>query len=102
MTWCCGWPGPQTFPPRTGNCHDEPMSDVQSPTLAFRAARDLLLRHRADYAAAMAGFRWPVEDPASLAFLADGSVDGCHRGMTVAGAPDSHHRPGLSPAGRGA
>ena len=35
------------------------MSDAQSPTLAFRAARDLLLRHRADYAAAMAGFRWP-------------------------------------------
>ena len=35
------------------------MSDAQSPTLAFRAARDLLLRHREDYAAAMAGFRWP-------------------------------------------
>ena len=35
------------------------MSDAQSPTLAFRAGRDLLLHHRADYAAAMAGFRWP-------------------------------------------
>jgi acetyl-CoA synthetase len=35
------------------------MSDAQSPTLAFRAARDLLLSHRADYAAAMAEFRWP-------------------------------------------
>ena len=35
------------------------MSDVQPPTLAFRAARDLLLRHRTDYAAAMAEFRWP-------------------------------------------
>ena len=35
------------------------MSDVQAPALAFRAARDLLLRHRADYAAAVAEFRWP-------------------------------------------
>jgi acetyl-CoA synthetase len=35
------------------------MTDEQSPTLAFRAARDLLLRHRADYAAARAEFSWP-------------------------------------------
>ena len=35
------------------------MSNAQSPTLAFRAARDLLLTHRVDYAAAMADFRWP-------------------------------------------
>jgi acetyl-CoA synthetase len=34
----------------------EPMT---SPTATFRAARDLLLRHREDYAAAMAEFRWP-------------------------------------------
>lgn len=30
-----------------------------SGTATFRAARDLLLRHRTDYAAAMAEFRWP-------------------------------------------
>jgi acetyl-CoA synthetase len=35
------------------------MTDAQSPTPAFRAARDLLLRHRTDYAAAMAEFKWP-------------------------------------------
>ena len=29
---------------------------------AFRAARDLLLRHRADYAAARAEFSWPELD----------------------------------------
>src|SRR3984957_12814811 len=31
-------------------------------TGAFRAARDLLLGHRADYAAAVAGFSWPQLD----------------------------------------
>src|ERR1700722_2960269 len=31
-------------------------------TGAFRAARDLLLGHRADYAAAVAGFSWPALD----------------------------------------
>ena len=35
------------------------MTDEQSPTLAFRAARDLLLRHREDFAAAQAEFSWP-------------------------------------------
>ncbi len=35
------------------------MTDVQSPTLAFRTARDLLLRHRGDYASAVAEFSWP-------------------------------------------
>ncbi|HUY50812.1 MAG TPA: AMP-binding protein [Streptosporangiaceae bacterium] len=35
------------------------MTDAQSPTLAFRAARDLLLRHREDYPAAMGEFSWP-------------------------------------------
>ena len=38
------------IPIALATCHDEPMSDVQSPTQAFRAARDLLLRHREDYA----------------------------------------------------
>ena len=38
------------------------MTDAQSPTLAFRAARDLLLRHREDYAAARAEFSWPQLD----------------------------------------
>ena len=32
------------------------------PTAAFRAARDLLLAHRTDYAAARAGFAWPELD----------------------------------------
>ncbi len=32
---------------------------TQTPTTAFRAARDFLLAHRDDYAAAYAGFRWP-------------------------------------------
>jgi acetyl-CoA synthetase len=35
------------------------MTDAQSPTLAFRAARDLLLRYREDYAAARSEFPWP-------------------------------------------
>ena len=30
-----------------------------SSTAVFRAARDLLIRHRTDYAAAMAEFCWP-------------------------------------------
>jgi acetyl-CoA synthetase len=33
---------------------------TSSETLAFAAARDLLVRHRDDYARAMAEFRWPV------------------------------------------
>jgi len=33
---------------------------VTTPTATFRAARDLLLRHRDDYATAMAEFVWPV------------------------------------------
>jgi acetyl-CoA synthetase len=37
------------------------MSDAVS-TAAFRAARDLLLRHREDYSAARASFRWPELD----------------------------------------
>ncbi|WEV24751.1 AMP-binding protein [Streptomyces sp. 71268] len=32
---------------------------VIGPTEEFRAARDFLLRHREDYAAAYAGFQWP-------------------------------------------
>jgi acetyl-CoA synthetase len=35
------------------------MSEPHSSTAAFRDARDLLLRHRDDYAAAMAEFSWP-------------------------------------------
>jgi acetyl-CoA synthetase len=31
-------------------------------TQAFRAARDFLLAHRDDYAAAYAGFQWPKVD----------------------------------------
>ena len=32
------------------------------PTQAFRSARDFLLTHRDDYAAAYAGFQWPKLD----------------------------------------
>ncbi len=32
---------------------------MTNPTLAFRTARDFLLAHRDDYAAAYAGFQWP-------------------------------------------
>lgn len=35
------------------------MNNGHEATRQFRAARDVLLRHRTDYAAAMAGFRWP-------------------------------------------
>ena len=38
------------------------MTDAQSPTKAFRAARDLLLRLREDYPAAQAEFTWPQLD----------------------------------------
>ena len=34
----------------------------RSDAASFRAARDLLLRHRADYDAARAGFSWPELD----------------------------------------
>jgi acetyl-CoA synthetase len=35
------------------------MTGHDEPTAAFRAARDLLLRHRGDYAAAIGEFSWP-------------------------------------------
>ena len=38
------------------------MTDAPSPTQVFRDARDLLLRYRADYPAALAGFSWPQLD----------------------------------------
>jgi acetyl-CoA synthetase len=38
------------------------MTEPTQGTSAFRAARDLLLRHRQDYAAAMAQFAWPQLD----------------------------------------
>ena len=37
-----------------------PMTEMRSSTDAFRAARDLLLHHRDDYAAATREFSWPV------------------------------------------
>ena len=43
-------------------CNDASPDASSSSTDAFRAARDLLLAHRADYAAAVAGFDWPVLD----------------------------------------
>src|SRR3984885_13628308 len=44
------------------SCHDVLMTDAQSPTQAFRNARDLLLRYREDYPAALAEFTWPQLD----------------------------------------
>ena len=44
------------FPHGTGSCHDGRMT---SSTDAFRAARDLLLAHRADYDTARREFAWP-------------------------------------------
>jgi acetyl-CoA synthetase len=38
------------------------MNEPQPPTAAFRAARDLLLRYRDDYAAARREFSWPALD----------------------------------------
>jgi acetyl-CoA synthetase len=38
------------------------MTDLYSPGAAFRAARDLLLRHREDYDAARREFGWPLLD----------------------------------------
>ena len=38
------------------------MTDAPSPTQVFRDSRDLLLRHREDYPAALAGFSWPHLD----------------------------------------
>src|ERR1700744_5630874 len=38
------------------------MTDRRSDAAAFRAARDLLLRHRTDYDAARAEFHWPELD----------------------------------------
>lgn len=35
------------------------MTTANSPTAVFRAARDLLIKHREDYAKAYAEFRWP-------------------------------------------
>src|ERR1035437_3606548 len=45
-----------------GECHDVFMTDTTQGTSAFRAARDLLLRHREDYDAAMSQFSWPELD----------------------------------------
>jgi acetyl-CoA synthetase len=44
------------FPHGAGSCHDGRMT---SSTDAFRAARDLLLAHRADYDTARREFAWP-------------------------------------------
>src|SRR5579872_5036281 len=53
------------FPLETGSCHDGRMTSSASAsasTGAFRAARDLLLRYRGDYAAARREFVWPELD----------------------------------------
>src|SRR5690349_614156 len=47
------------FPAGGDSCHDRPMT---SSTSSFRAARDLLLRYRDDYDAALGSFSWPALD----------------------------------------
>src|SRR6201985_193939 len=47
------------FPAGGGSCHDRRMT---SSTSSFRAARDLLLRYRDDYDAALGSFSWPALD----------------------------------------
>src|ERR1700745_1110290 len=47
------------FPAGGGSCHDRLMT---SSTSSFRAARDLLLRYRDDYDAALGSFSWPALD----------------------------------------
>src|ERR1700733_6469266 len=49
------------FPLKPGSCHDGRMTSSPS-TVAFRAARDLLLAYRSDYAAARREFAWPELD----------------------------------------
>jgi acetyl-CoA synthetase len=40
-------------------CHHDFVTESNSPAAAFRAARDLLLRHREDYESAWREFSWP-------------------------------------------
>ena len=42
--------------------YDDPMTLPNPATASFRAARDLLLRHREDYDAAIREFSWPELD----------------------------------------
>src|SRR5690242_11366937 len=51
--------GGAIFPPWRVTCHDRRMTESSR---AFRAARDLLLTHREDYAAARREFAWPALD----------------------------------------
>ena len=48
---------PRTFSPGRNRCGTT--SNPMTPTQAFLEARDFLLAHREDYAAAYAGFHWP-------------------------------------------
>src|SRR6266536_5867305 len=54
------------FTGRVVSCHDKRMAPSTS-TDAFRAARDLLLAHRADYDAARRSFGWPELDESNWA-----------------------------------
>src|SRR5262249_11354608 len=47
---------------RAGPATMNPMTEPHPSAAAFRAARDLLLRHRDDYAAAKREFSWPALD----------------------------------------
>jgi acetyl-CoA synthetase len=50
------------LPEVTQNCDDRLMTESASATEKFRAARDLLLRHRDDYDAGRREFAWPELD----------------------------------------
>jgi acetyl-CoA synthetase len=50
------------LPPDWRSCHHYFVTESTSPSDTFRGARDLLLRHRDDYAAAKREFGWPRLD----------------------------------------
>ena len=69
------------------------MTEMAAPGDAFLAARDLLLRHRADYEAACREFRWPVLDRFNWALdyfdpMADGNGQPALRIVQEGGAEE--------------
>jgi acetyl-CoA synthetase len=59
------------------------MTDPRDDAASFRVARDLLLRHRADYDAARAGFSWPELDEFNWALDWFDAIAAEHPGRTA-------------------
>ena len=59
------------------------MTDPRNDAASFRASRDLLLRHRADYDAARAGFSWPELDEFNWALDWFDAIAAEHPGRTA-------------------